>query len=264
MFYCFRALQNIGVKSGNDYQDGDFFGNSSIDERIALFERVTYNLTDLINSIKIGYKSGKIVNLFKEDFDSFKPVTISNIKYGRCYDLILFDNVDDDLYYVKFQLVRDLEIYVDIPHHFYTNTRSRIFANASENLYMKVSYEILKINHDKNCKKYAKVYSGSYDECKETDMEDKILATLNCSVPSMRPSENICMGSKGERASKMYMELFSSDSTKCPPPCNKMIPVLGMPKQLKEDDDGGTATAKLYFDSIVKVTEDFISYGLLR
>ena len=124
MFYCFRALQNIGVKSGNDYQDGDFFGNSSIDERIALFERVTYNLTDLINSIKIGYKSGKMVDLFKEDFDSFKPVTISNIKYGRCYDLILFDNVDDDLYYVKFQLVRDLEIYVDIPHHFYTNTRS--------------------------------------------------------------------------------------------------------------------------------------------
>ena len=43
-----------------------------------------------------------------------------------------------------------------------------------------------------------------------------------------------------------------------------MIPVLGMPKQLKEDDDGGTATAKLYFDSIVKVTEDFISYDLLR
>ena len=54
---------------------------------------VTFKLSDLIHSIEIQYHNGKGVQLLKEDFDSLdpKPRTVSNIKYGRCYELLVFD-----------------------------------------------------------------------------------------------------------------------------------------------------------------------------
>ena len=136
---------------------------------------MTFELSDLIHSIEIQYHNGKGVRWLKEDFDSLdpKPKTVSNIKYGRCYELEVF-TYNQTLYYTEIHLLRDLEIYIDIPFQFYTNTRSRIFANVNEKLYIKVSFEILKINHGHNCRKYSDSYSGSYDHCKESDMEDTL------------------------------------------------------------------------------------------
>ena len=46
-------------------------------------------------------------------------------------------------------------------------------------------------------------------------------------------------------------------------PCNDMVTILGMPKYYRPES-GTAGTARLYINNIVKVTEDFISYDLLR
>ena len=46
-------------------------------------------------------------------------------------------------------------------------------------------------------------------------------------------------------------------------PCNNMVTILGMPKYYRPES-GPAGTARLYVNNIVKVTEDFISYDLLR
>jgi hypothetical protein len=50
----------------------------------------------------------------------------------------------------------------------------------------------------------------------------------------------------------------------CPEPCNKLMTYFGFPfiSQLSGGDDFGYA--KLYFKRVIKVTEDFLSYSLLR
>ena len=55
---------------------------------------MTYNLSDLINSIEIRYQNGDSMTVLSEDFDTLdpEPRTITNQKYGRCYELMLFNN----------------------------------------------------------------------------------------------------------------------------------------------------------------------------
>ena len=59
----------------------------------------------------------------------------------------------------------------------------------------------------------------------------------------------------------LYMSKFSN--TDVHRPCNNMVTILGMPKYYRPDT-GTAGTARLYVNNIVKVTEDFISYDLLR
>ena len=116
----FSALNSIGINDDKEYRDGiSWFGNSSLDG-ITIFESVTYNLSDLINSIEIRYQNGDSMTVLSEDFDTLdpEPRTITNQKYGRCYELMLFNN-NRSLFYVQVKLKRDLEIYVNLPYHFY-------------------------------------------------------------------------------------------------------------------------------------------------
>ena len=94
-------------------------------------------------------------------------------------------------------------------------------------------------------------------------MEEKIQAKFNCSIPSMKSqAENLCKGPVTKNASQVFYEYFKSESTKCPQTCTKMTPIFGMPKHKAARGRGGKA--RLYFDNIVKVTEDFVSYDILR
>ena len=58
----FRALNKIGIKNVNEYKEGNWYGNTSIDgDGSALFESLTNNLTDLIEDIvKLRQGSGKV------------------------------------------------------------------------------------------------------------------------------------------------------------------------------------------------------------
>ena len=260
----FSALNSIGINDDKEYRDGiSWFGNSSLDG-ITIFESVTYNLSDLINSIEIRYQNGDSMTVLSEDFDTLdpEPRTITNQKYGRCYELMLFNN-NRSLFYVQVKLRRDLEIYVNLPYHFYATSRPRIIATVKERLYLQVTYEILKMNYDQNCKKYSKSFAGSYDNCKASDMEKKIQSKFNCTVPFVMKSSNLCMGPVAEEASEMFDEYFETENFHCPQTCDKMITTFSMPKH-KPETNKNKVKARIYFNSIVKVTEDFISYNLLR
>ena len=83
-------MNNIGIKNGIEYKEGNWYGNTSINgDGAALFESLTYNLTDLIEKIEFRYHNGKSVKVSSEKFESLQPRTIKTRKYGRCYELTL-------------------------------------------------------------------------------------------------------------------------------------------------------------------------------
>ena len=168
----FSALHSIGIESARDYyKEGNWFGNSSLDG-ITIYKYVTYNVSELLNSIDMLYNNGKKEKVSNDNLDSLKSRTINSLEYGRCYELV-FNSVYSILY-VDVNIKRNLEIYIDIPLHFYTNSKSRIFANTGKRIYITVTYEILKNHFDPNRRDYSSIYAGSYDECKTFYMADMV------------------------------------------------------------------------------------------
>ena len=58
-------------------------------------------------------------------------------------------------------------------------------------------------------------------------------------------------------------ERYQTNTVQCPQTFQKMITTFGMPKQ-ENVENVEKSKARLYFDNTVKVTEDFVSYDLLR
>ena len=164
-------------------------------------------MSELLNSIDILYDNGKKEKVSNDNLDSLKPRTINSLEYGRCYELIF--NSKYSILFVDVNIKRNLEIYIDIPLHFYTNSKSRIFANTEKKISITVTYEILKINFGRNHRDYSSIYAGSYDECKTFYMEDMVQGKYNCTVPSMTKSGNICVGPVAKNASKTYRVIGS-------------------------------------------------------
>ena len=253
-------MSSFGIDSIEDYKDGNWYGNSSMDGA-AIFTSVTYSFSDLIESVEFRYKNGKKVKVSSASLAlALQPRAIKVRKYGRCYEIILF-NENISLFFIRFEIKKDLEIFFNIPFQFFTNSRTRIIAEASKRIYLPVIYEILMGNHDPNCRKYSNSFSASYDQCKESYIKEKLKRKLNCTVPYVLESEAVplCQGSVAVKASKMYKEYFQKDSAECPKPCQTMLTNFGWPKF-----SNGSGRAQFYFNNIVKVTEDFISYDLLR
>ena len=251
-------MNSIGIKSIEDYKDGNWYGNSSMDSA-SLFKSVTPSFSDLIKSFEFRYQNGKKVKVSSDSLAQ-QPRNIKSRKYGRCYELTL-SNEKISLFFVRFDIKNDLEIFLNIPFQFFTNSRTRIIAEATKRLYIPTTYEIMMSNHDPNCKKYSNSYSGSYDQCKESCNEEMIKAKFNCTVLYASESETVplCQGSVAMEATKMYKDNFLKDSAECPKPCQTMLTSFGWPKF-----SNGSGRAQFYFNSIVKVTQDFISYDLLR
>ena len=131
-------------------------------------------------------------------------------------------------------------------------------------LYMQVGYEILKINHGKRCKLYPdSFYAGSFDECKIHDLDEEIKSKFNGTVPYMMKQGNLCRGSSAKEASDYYKEHVQTESLQCPQTCQTMSVSFGMPKY-KDKKPGDFGKVRLYFNDIIKETEDFVSYDLLR
>ena len=253
-------MSSFGIGSIEDYKDGNWYGNSSMDGA-AIFNSVTYSFSDLIESVDFHYQNGKKVRISSASLElALQPRTIKVGKYGRCYEITLF-NEKISLFFFRFEIKKDLEIFFNIPNQFFTNSRTRIISKASERIYLPVIYEILMSNHDPNCREYSNSFSGSYDQCKESYINEKLKRKLNCTVPYALESEAVplCQGSMAVEASKIYKEYFLEDSEECPSPCQTMLTNFGWPKY-----SNGSGRAQFYFNSIVKVTEDFISYDLLR
>ena len=163
----------MGIKNSDDYEDGNFFGNTSLDG-ITIYEKVTYNFTDFVREIELLYQNGKKIKFKHDDLLSLQTGITATQKYGRCYELDVFKNRNHSLTSATMYINRDLGVYIDLPFQYYTNARNRMFAKKNEYMHRKVNYEILIINHDEDCKKYSESYDGSYDQCKASFINEKI------------------------------------------------------------------------------------------
>ena len=137
----------------------------------------------------------------------------------------------------------------------------KLEANFGESLYLDITYDILKKKFAKSCNSYQ---YNSYDFCKETEVEKRIMKKFNCMVPFLTTSaQRVCIAkNKSEKASEFFKNLIFSKSSECPPPCTNMLTMFGFPSYSK--NDGRKGYVRLYFKGIVKVTEEFVSYDLLR
>ena len=128
----------------------------------------------------------------------------------------------------------------------------------------KVNYEILKTNHGgSSCKKYSSHFRGSLDDFKIKEQKRMLKTKLNCSVPfhldSDKDTPPFCRGEAAKEATKILTMSLKNVLT----PCTSMAVQFGIPnKSRTENRDSGSVT--IYLTNVVKVTQDLVSYDLLR
>ena len=110
-------------------------------------------------------------------------------------------------------------------------------------------------------------YDQSYDACRFEAVAKNLNNAMNCSVPftyKQNRTKDICQNEAiAQRAfSNIYGIDFFLSQPECPVPCINMITSFGYPIVKKREDNKGRVD--INFNGLVKVTEDFISYDLLR
>ena len=99
-----------------------------------------------------------------------------------------------------------------------------------------------------------------------SDIEERIKSEFNCTVPFFMKPGIFCFGSNAENAMEMFQDDFRASSLKCPRSSlahamKYQVPIFRVPKRGLKNR---TRRTRLYLKSHIKVTEDFVSYGLLR
>ena len=171
-------------------------------------------------------------------------------------------------------------MYINLPHTFFSEKLSKIQVNTGGYLKVEASYEIFQTHFDDNCEKYSSTYEQSFDACKFDTFYKNIVTKMNCSVPFMfnpNKKEEICKNvSVSRNASSMYFSHMYNTLPECPVPCVNMITSFGYPNPDIDIDKLASENSfvnefwknrgevRIYFNKLVKVTEDFISYDFLR
>ena len=83
-----RGLNMFGIKTQQDYRNGDWHGNSTISAR-KIYNSVTYNLSELLTSFSIHYEYDSDWLTFTGDFDDLNFKEIGFIHFGRCFEVNL-------------------------------------------------------------------------------------------------------------------------------------------------------------------------------
>ena len=255
----FSKLGSLGIRDAGDYRDGNWRGNSSDESDI--FLSVTHSLADLVESYKIHYKTGtQLLHHSRDQFRNLNPLQIRFLTYGRCFQLSLGGR-QDNVFFVDLVSRMPLYVFLNLPGQFYhEDARSKLQVNTGESLFLDVTYEVLKINNDPSCAHYDRV---SYDKCKLEQVGEFLDKTLGCSVPFMENTTSVmCRNETAGLASKIFKDRIGIQVEACPEPCAKITTFFGFPFISRNGKT--TGFCRLYFKNIVKVTEDFISYDLLR
>ena len=246
---------------------GNWFGNSS-SSGYQIFRDVTHNLSDLLQRSSFKYKSGMVV----ECAGDFKCLNlhareIGHRTYGRCFEIDFKLQGQETIFIADIKIKKQVYMFFNLPHNFLNeDSRSKFEASPGQNLFIDVTYEILQDNFRAQCKKYPRTFNGSYDECKIKQIERRIVAELNCTNPFINEptlTDVICSREKARNASDRFMDLANKLMPNCPDPCINMLTTFGFPL-LSENGDNSVGGVRLYFKSIVKFTEDFVSYNFLR
>ena len=89
---------------------------------------------------------------------------------------------------------------------------------------------------------------------------------LNCTTPFINKptlTKELCRGEQALNASNSFMEFANMLMPTCPDPCINMLCTFGFPF-ISQNGNEEAGRVRLYLKSIVKYTEDFISYTFLR
>ena len=259
--YNVSRLASLGVSGVGEFRDGQWKGNSSASEEETFLE-VTHTLQHLIESYRIKYKTGAEQSYRSQDeFGSLNPRTIRSKTYGRCYQLKM-GNTEENVFFVDIVSKMPIYVFINLPDQFYhEDARSKVQVNTGESLFLEVTYDVLKINNDPLCTKYDE--NEDYDSCKIQQVQKILEQTLGCSVPFVEKRDGLlCEPEKAGAASKMFTDQIGTQLEACPEPCVKIMTYFGFPFLTRNSKL--TGFARLYFKNIVKVTEDFVSYDLLR
>ena len=187
--------------------------------------------------------------------------------FGRCFEIEI-ENGNEKITFIRVDIKKPVFVFVTLPHTFLNGVQSsRIQVNTEETLQLEASYEILQTNFDETCKKYSWTSDQSFDACTLETLNKKIVTSMNCSVPFMfKPNRTIdvCQNlTVAKKAWKFYLDHQWKILPECPVPCVNIITTFGYPN-IEKKSSLTKGRVYLLFKNLVKVTEDFISYDLLR
>ena len=209
----------------------------------------------------VRFKGGDNVT-YSGTFQNLNMTEKGQPTFGRCFE-IYFMNKSDNVYDVTVTFYKTIYIYFNLPQQFWNDDyKSKIQANVGERLFLDITYDILKNNFAQNCKSYD---HQSYDLCKDTQVEKEIINKFDCTVPFFSTSKyKLCSTKEStyQSSDHYYYSIFTQVDN-CPRPCTTMLPTFGFPTYNKLNEST-TGFVRLYLKSVVKITEDFVSYDLLR
>ena len=257
-------LQKIGINNAREYFNGNWYGNSS-KSGYEIFLDVTHNISDLIEEFEVKYESGRSLELSYAS--CFKTRDIGQNFFGRCFEIEV-EHRNERVIYIKVDIKKPVLMYINLPQVFFSEIPSSGFqVSTAETLQLEVKYEILQTYFDDDCRKYSHAHNNSFDACKLEALDKNIVTKMNCSLPFLfkqNNAQNIC---KNVTVAQSAFHIYKRDVWRilpeCPVPCINMITSFGYPIVTKgEEKRDGIVYIK--FKNLVKVTEDFISYDLLR
>ena len=162
----------------------------------------------------------------------------------------------------------DAYIFVSTPKKFYSgDTRSKVTLRLGEYLFIEANYEIMNSNSKTSaCQHYSNVGNDSYDFCKQMKVAKMVSENFNCTIPFVEnPSLPYCRENNSEEAFHLYRNNIYAKLEDCPRPCSEIYTNFGFPDiDVNDNLEKSEAKVKLYFKTIVRVTEDFVSYDFLR
>ena len=129
----YRQLNKYNIKTQSEYRNGKWIGNSSTSAR-DIYYSVTYNLTDLLESISFLYEYDSNWTRYGNNNLTYREIRYKT--YGRCFE-ILTGLKDEDLYKVDLVFYRTLNVYVIQPNTLlFRYSKSKFQANLGEKLYL--------------------------------------------------------------------------------------------------------------------------------
>ena len=157
----------------------------------------------------------------------------------------------------------DAYVFVSIINNFYNeDTRSKIMIKVGERLFIDVNYENLYTYDDASCRTYSHKSNESYDRCKWKSVGDMVYKKFKCSLPYVDTGHPFCKGNKTRPAYNLHWTNLNLLVKDCPKPCANMLANFGFP--FRDPYKENVGAVKFYFKVLVKVTEEYISYGFLR
>ena len=143
------ALTNVGIPSVAVYRNGNWTGNSTKNGK-SIFKDVTHKLENLLDGFIVQFKTGRKMETFRD----LNITEHGHRTYGKCYE-ISFSNYFENVFFVDVVPKMSVYVYLNLPHQFWNlDSRSKVQVNLEETLFLDVSYDLLKSNHDENCKNY--------------------------------------------------------------------------------------------------------------